>query len=210
MEAFETFTHAGLTVEIWQDEDPMSPLEWDNLSEVVAFGSLSREYRKGSMYDRETTTTEDDAQARGILARYLRMRGDEALFFQVADYGSGGTRVLEDDDDNSPSGFLLVSREKIVSEYGADTAEHRETVRRCMAGELATLDQYANGEVYGVVVLDEHGEHLDSLWGIYDGKAWRDDSYLRTEAREMAEHAASAREERQREVAQGWAAAHCK
>jgi hypothetical protein len=58
------------------------------------------------------------------------------------------------------------------------------------------LDALDAGEVYGIVILDEQGEHLDSCWGFYE---WftplNPDSYITATAREMLDHAVTCYEQ---------------
>ena len=39
--------------------------------------------------------------------------------------------------------------------------------RKCAEGEISTWKAWAEGEVYGYVVKNEDGNHLDSCWGFY-------------------------------------------
>jgi hypothetical protein len=187
MEAIETFEVRGLTVKIFPDYDPESPRkDRDNLAECVAFPVLSQNY---DIADRESTGMEDDALDRrgfALVSRYLRMfEGAETLPFHFQDYGSGGASVFAGDvSDENPSGFFVVTRDRIVREYGNDSAESRKLAQQVMEGELTELRQYAEGDIYGYVVEDAEGETLDSCWNFYGF------DYAKEEARNAAECAA--------------------
>ena len=57
----------------------------------------------------------------------------------------------------------------------------RDFARKHLEGELETYDAYLTGQVFGYVVEDEDGNHLDSCWGFYE------DDYCKKEATDMAE-----------------------
>jgi len=77
--------------------------------------------------------------------------------------------------DSGQVGFIYVRRDEVerefTSEYpahGHDTLEkHIEAILR---REVEMYDQYLTGDVYGFVLVDEHGEEVDSdlsCWGFY-------------------------------------------
>lgn len=218
MEAFETFEVDGLTVELHQDVDPSSPADWDTLGTLVAFPELSRQYALG----RESDGHEDEAFERGggaLLARYLEVvHGQVIVPFRFADYGSSGARlwptVLEDE---RLSGFIATTPGRVAELCGApDDGETfykpgdfdgapREWVEEQLRGELREWAHYVEGAVVGIVVKDEKGEVLESVWGCYpddegDGLGW-----IREEGRMLAEGEAEAIRAKARQVGQAWA-----
>lgn len=198
-EPWETYEHAGLTVEFHQDFDAENPrTAWDNGSTMVAFSRLAREYH---IADRQADSTEEDAHDRrvGLLERYLRLtEGAEVAFFYFADYGSGGARLFKTDDEGA-SGFFYMTRDEIVHEYGDDGPEARAKARGLLAAEIEVEGQYVEGDVHGFVIKDEEGNVLDSLWGIYDAHPYE---YLRSEANGQAEWEAEERSRKAAEEAQ--------
>jgi hypothetical protein len=46
----------------------------------------------------------------------------------------------------------------------------RKMAEKCCRAELDEFESWANGEVYGYIVEDLDGEHLDSCWGFYGEK----------------------------------------
>jgi hypothetical protein len=43
----------------------------------------------------------------------------------------------------------------------------REKIYTIVKSEIEQYDQYLRDDVYGYVVEDENGEHLDSCWGFF-------------------------------------------
>jgi len=197
VEPFETFEHAGMTCELYQDEEPSSPAEWDNIGILVAGPSLAR----AMLGEHRTTSAEDDAIGRGgaaLLVRYLRMvEGEIAVPFHFADYGSGGARIWATGlDDDAPSGFIVTTHQRVNELFGTEPQYHtQEWIENALRAELRNWDAYVEGRVVGVVVRDPSGAVVDSVWGIYPDDEGDGLEYARTEVRGMAEYAAQARAE---------------
>lgn len=74
--------------------------------------------------------------------------------------------------DSGQVGFIYVSREQVLKEYGWKrlTAKRREQIETYLTGEVETYDQYLQGQVYGFVVEKfEDGDWVedDACWGFY-------------------------------------------
>jgi hypothetical protein len=114
--------------------------------------------------------------------------------------------------DSGQVGFIYVSLVKVRNEVSQPGAEWdteftrhdgvKETLRqyaeRVLTIEVETYDQYLTGQVYGYVVEDEDGEHLDSCGGFYDDYKL---SYIRSEATSSAEYHSKKIEDLERETA---------
>lgn len=201
MEAIETYEQDGFTVRVYQDEEPGSPAEWDQLGELVACDPLWREYR---FAERVTTSQEDRAIEDGgftLLARYLCMtEGAEVLPFTFQDYGSSGARLYEAGEDTDRlAGFIVCDRAKIIAEYGDDSPANREKARTVLSGELKEWGQYVEGDVYGYMIAGPDGEDYDSLWGMY---GWE---YVVEEARAALAATIEGEREEARKIAQSMA-----
>jgi hypothetical protein len=77
--------------------------------------------------------------------------------------------------DSGQVGYIYITKEKIIEEYGNDSAETRERVNGYLKGEVETYDQYIRGDVYGFVIEEvstcdhghEHATEVDSCWGFF-------------------------------------------
>jgi hypothetical protein len=198
-EPFETFDHAGSTIELHPDYDPVSPADWDNLGRLAWFG-------RGQGFHGTEDAPGDalDAYDRGgcaLLVRYLRLcHGQTAVPFQFQDYGSNGARILalDDDDDARAHGYIYADAASI-----AMTGVAADDVRAGLVVELEIWDDYAQGNVAGYVVR-YNGETVDSLWGYYPDDVGDGLENLRDEARAAAE---AEQDERQRAANQDVATA---
>lgn len=131
----------------------------------------------------------------------------------------GGTHPMDGGGwDSGQVGMIWCDLKKALHEWGVKGQEHlgwkgeanftkkddgtsrtlREAVETYLTGEVETYDQYLRGEVYGYVVEDEDGNHLESCWGFYgdlddvssDAKAAAEsvnEQILEAEAKELAE-----------------------
>jgi hypothetical protein len=181
MEPAETFEHKRLTVKLYYDSDAGNPREeWDHIGTMVAFSPLWREYH---FADRESTSEEDSAQDRGILARWLSFtKGAVMVPFYFADYGSSGQRIYETHEENA-SGFFYADRDTVVREYGNDSPESRELALTLLRAELREMSQWVEGDVWGYVIETPKG-FTDSLWGLFGFE------YAKQEAIEAADYIA--------------------
>lgn len=168
MEPIEKYEHKGYTVEIWQDAEPMSPAEWDTLGTLVAFSGLARNYSfaketAGSNAEEAIERSDDTA----LLIRYLRLaEGKFAVPFYFADYGSGGARIWQTNE--NPSGYIYTTEKRITELCGSDPQYHSaEWIETALAGELKVWSDYVEGNVFGFVVKSPTDEIIESVWGFY-------------------------------------------
>lgn len=157
----------NLTIKIFQDESPESPREWDNLGKMLCF------HRKCELGDKKEGDFKDSAfvkslaSQKGVISLPIFMMDHSGLtlstdpkVFQAIDSQSWDWGML---------GFILVEPEKIRNEYSCKriTKTIREKVLTCLQGEVETYNQFLQGDVYGFLIEDENGNHLDSCWGFY-------------------------------------------
>lgn len=181
----ERFTHHGLSVRIFSDEDPESPREWDNLG-TIYYSSSSR-YVLG---DKGLNSAE-----RGELAE--RIAREEVIALPVYAYIHSGvtmnTTGFSCPWDSGQSGWIVAELDDVEREFGAITEEVKKRVLDCLRGEIATYGQFLCGDVYGYEVVRivhcnkcGNDEEIveDSCWGFYGL------DYCIEEAKEAAESAA--------------------
>jgi hypothetical protein len=63
-------------------------------------------------------------------------------------------------------GWVYVTKAKAREEFGKRLTKARlAKVEECLRGEVKTYDDYLTGNVWGFIVEDEDGNHVDSCWG---------------------------------------------
>jgi hypothetical protein len=192
MEAYETFEHAGVTVELHADYDAGNPYEeMEEASRLVWCDSVAR---REHFRDVETV---DDERGSDVAARYLTLFGGEAVVipFDWQDGGSNGQRAYLHADASDCEGFVCVSREKVDEEwvpYCTEPAAAQQLAEDCARAEFATWAAWLEGDVHAFVVAAGTPEH-DSCWGFYGPG----NEYVREEAKAAAVEAAHSRLERE-------------
>jgi hypothetical protein len=148
----------GGRVAVEYDTDPGSPRSWDNL------GTLA-------LLDRCRYCFGDEALPRDEVLALLRRPDLIALPVYIYDH-SGitiNTTGFSCPWDSGMVGVIYVSRDAVRREWNKKAISPKllDQVRKSLRGEIAVLDQYLTGQVYGFRVYDPEGEEVDSCWGFY-------------------------------------------
>lgn len=166
--------------DIVNDESPESPRTWDNLGTLAiassrwSFGDAGLSHNCDSIQEAfEEHLAENDLTI------------DKVIWLPVYGYSHGGLTInttgFSCSWDSGKLGFIYVSKANALSEYGGKRVGKKltERVEEYLRGEIQTMDQYLNGEVYGYKVLEFIGEsdddqddedlweEIDSCWGYY-------------------------------------------
>ena len=85
--------------------------------------------------------------------------------------------------DSGQVGYICVPRETVRKEWNVKriSPKLKAQVEKTLRGEVATYDLWLQGDVWGYVIEDENGNHVDSCWGFYGRE------YCEQEAEEMFE-----------------------
>jgi len=170
----------GNSIKVLIDEDPQSPREWDNAGAMICF---HRRYNLGDKSDLDSS----DFSGWEELREYLVKEKDAVVILPLYLYDHSGltmaTTPFHCPWDSGQVGFIYISRAKAVAEWGKKvcTAKVKEMAMKYLEAEVETYDQYLREEVYGYVIEDSEGNHIDSCWGFY-GK-----DYMISEAKAIAE-----------------------
>lgn len=151
-----------------QDDQPESPREWDNLGTIICDHS---KYNLGDEqmedYDVDEFGNWDDyknhlnKEEGGIIALpvYLYDHSDITI----------STEPFSCSWDSGQVGIIYVTLEEIRKEYDVERVSKKliSRVLEVLKGEIKVYDQYLVGDVYGYIVEDENGDHVDSCWGFF-------------------------------------------
>lgn len=144
--AWDTETISGYTVRTYVDPDPLSPREWDN---VGRFAGLNRWTFNDDEYGEPYRSARDDA-------------GEPILAIPVTVL-DGPYTIVRETTWHGAEGIYYAPLSKVATEQFDGPGG----LRACLRGEIATLNQYLSGDVYGYVVEGPEGEHVDSCWGFF-------------------------------------------
>jgi len=167
MEAIETKTVGKYQIEIIPDETPESPREWDNLGTMVCFHNR---YCLGDKHD----YNHNDYSGWDEMERAIIKNENVGVILPLYLYDHSGitmnTTGFSCPWDSGQVGFIFISKEKMLKEYGGKRVgvKLKERVRGYLKNEVETYDQYLCGDVYGYrITNNETDEEVDACWGFY-------------------------------------------
>lgn len=142
-----------MKLRIIREENPVSPREWDNL------GTFYMRHRRYSFGDKNAENIDQDNFQGEVLPVYMYDHSGITI----------NTTGFSCPWDSGQIGIIYVTDEKIREEYRWKrlTKKRRAFIRDLLKGEIADLDTYLRGEIYGYRLFDESGEEIDSCWGFF-------------------------------------------
>ena len=161
-EPIETEEFNGHTINIFQDEDPENPREWDNMTEIHCshkrynMGDKGFNYRTGS----KCMEVADEAKKQGDIVLPLYMYDHSGQTISLSPFSCPW--------DSGQVGFVIIRREKMLKEFGKKILSKglKNKAIEFAKNEVETYDKFIRGEVFGYRI-DEDG---DSCWGFYSVK----------------------------------------
>lgn len=156
-------------IKILQDNEPQNPREWDNLGTMICF---HKRYNLGDLH----CYNSNDFNSWDELKTQINKDQKLAVIIPIYMYDHSGitirTTLFSCPWDSGQIGFIFVSKEKALKEYGGRkiTKKLREKLTQRLISEVETYDQYLTGDVYGFQITS-HNEELDSCWGYYGAES---------------------------------------
>ena len=154
-------------LEIFDDLNPCSPREFDNLGTMVCF---HRRYNLGD----ETELKSSDFSSWEELENYLYKEEDALIAIPVFMYDHSGlwinTTGFSCPWDSGQVGYIYISKEKVRREYSCKriSKKLKEMMREILCSEVDLYNDYLSGNVYGFTLTDkENAEEIDSSCGFY-------------------------------------------
>ena len=154
-------------LEIFDDLNPCSPREFDNLGTMVCF---HRRYNLGD----ETELKSSDFSSWEELENYLYKEEDALIAIPVFMYDHSGlwinTTGFSCPWDSGQVGYIYISKEKVRSEYNCKriSKKLKEMIREMLCSEVDLYNDYLSGNVYGFTLTDkENAEEINSSCGFY-------------------------------------------
>ena len=154
-------------LEIFDDLNPCSPREFDNLGTMVCF---HRRYNLGD----ETELKSSDFSSWEELENYLYKEEDALIAIPVFMYDHSGlwinTTGFSCPWDSGQVGYIYISKEKVRREYSCKriSKKLKKMIREILCSEVDLYNDYLSGNVYGFTLTDkENAEEIDSSCGFY-------------------------------------------
>jgi hypothetical protein len=124
--------------------------------------SFHRSYRLGDKHDMSAEEVRQLVKRRDVIYRPLFLLDHSGLWLRTGTFHEdpGGW-------DTSCVGIIYVTLAEIRREYSLTrvSQKRRAQVVRLLESEVGEYSSYLSGDVYGYVIEDEGGNHLESCWG---------------------------------------------
>jgi hypothetical protein len=169
MEHTNETRNGNFIVRTYQEDSPECPRSWDNLGTMVCFHNS---YNLGDKHNYNS----NDYNGWDEMEKEIIKRENVGVILPLFLYDHSGITISTSSFDcrwdSGQIGFIFISKEKMLQEYGGKivTQKLKDRVEGYLKGEVETYDQYLRGDVYGYKVFKvENGEEeeLDSCWGFY-------------------------------------------
>ena len=150
-----------LKVRVVVDPDPSSPREFDNLGTMVCW---HRRYNLGDKHGfKEPRDFEEWRRGKDLVVLPLYLYDHSGLTMSTEPFSCPW--------DSGQVGYVYVERAKVLEDFNRKrmTDALRRKAEKQLRAEVETYDEFLRGDVYGFVVEDATGEHVDSCWGFYGG-----------------------------------------
>ena len=154
-------------LEIFDDLNPCSPREFDNLGTMVCF---HRRYNLGD----ETELKSSDFSSWEELENYLYKEENALIAIPVFMYDHSGlwinTTGFSCPWDSGQVGYIYISKEKVRREYSCKriSKKLKKMISEMLCSEVDLYNDYLSGNVYGFTLTDkENAEEIDSSCGFY-------------------------------------------
>ena len=155
---FHSEEYKGYTINIYPDDQPESPREWDNLGIMVCWHNR---YNLGDEQPKESPQEYWEGCAM-----------DDFIILPLFLYDHGGitmnTSGFSCPWDSGQVGYIYISKDDVRREYGWQriTKQREAKIIQYLKNEVQTYDDYLTGNVWGYEIEDSEND-IDSCWGFY-------------------------------------------
>ena len=182
MEATNTERIGKYLIEIYPDQSPDSPREWDNLGTMVCF---HKRYDLGDKHDYDENNYDSWDELKEDIIKQENVHTILHLYLYDHSGITMNTTGFSCRWDSGQVGWIFVSKDKVKKD-GIDESK----IEQYLNGEVETYDQYLTGDVWGYRVYEvetcslghEHKVLVDSCWGFFG------EEYAEKEGRSLLEH----------------------
>ncbi len=162
MEPFEEIEYRHHTIKLYIDDDPHdTPRDWSTFGTMTCFHSR---YILGDKHDMSVEDLQELVARPDVIALPLYLYDHSGISMST-----NRSYPFNCPWDSGQVGFIWITKEKIRREYKVKRISEK-TLNKALdvlQGEVDVYDQYLRGAIYGYVIEDEQGEHIDSCWGFY-------------------------------------------
>ncbi len=162
MDAIYTEKRHGLTIKIYQDDNAVSPREWDNLGTMVCF---HRHYTLGDKHDMSIEEAQEFIKRKDVFSLPLFLYDHSGISMSTRSYLG---RAQHAEWDSGQVGFIYITKERIKKEFCTAGRKNIARAMYCLKSEVKVYNEYLTENVYGYTIEDETGEIIESCYGFYE------------------------------------------
>ncbi len=170
----ETIEYKGYDINIYPDDNPDNPRNWDNLGPMVCF---HRGYDLGDKTDLNSGMFEGwealeehlIKEKQAVIIVPLSMYDHSGIRIKIGSFYGCGLPQGHSQFDSGQIGFIYVTKETLKKEYSVKriTKKTKDKAMEVLKDEVKTYDNYVSGSVYGYQVKDKEDNDIDSCWGFF-------------------------------------------
>jgi hypothetical protein len=142
-------------IEIFPDDTPENPRNWDNLGEMVCFHSR---YNLGDKHNFSVKEIKQFVEKKNVLSLPLYLYDHSGITIS--------TNSFNDRWDSGQIGYIYITRGKIRKEKLNKKTD--DEILEMLKNEVKIYNQYLTGDIYGFMITGKGENELDdSCWGYY-------------------------------------------
>ena len=159
----EEIEYKGYTIEVYHDDCPDDPRDWDNLGTMVCWHSRYDLGDEQPRYDAREWYNEEIDGIAVILPLYLYDHSGIGMSTSNSRYPFNCRW------DSGQVGWIYATKEKVRREYGLQRISKKALgrAREVLRIEVEVYNDYISGQTYCYAVMDREGEVVDSCGGFY-------------------------------------------
>lgn len=170
----ETIEYKGYNINIYPDDNPDSPRNWDNLGIMVCF------HKRYDLGDKTNLTSDmfngweeleehliKEKQA--VVIAPLYMYEHSGISIKIGNFYGCGLPQGHARFDSGQIGFIYVDKETLIKEYSVKriTKKTKDKAMEVLKNEVKIYNDYVSGSIYGYQVKDKEENDIDSCWGFF-------------------------------------------
>ncbi len=169
-ECIKTVKYKNFNINIYYDDEPENPREWDNLGNMMCW------HKKYNLGDKNNFNS-DSFNNWNEIQKHIKNELKGYIILPLRLYDHSGISIstctsypYNDRWDSGQVGFIYITKEKILKEYSNKIVSKkiREKVTQYLIDEVKIYDQYLRGEIYSYTTEDNAKNVINSCCGFYD------------------------------------------
>ena len=149
-------------IKVFLDDCPDNPRDWDNIGVMICF---HRRYNLGDKHNYKQNNFSNWEELKNTILKNEK----DAVILPIYMYSHSGitikTTPFNDSWDSGQVGWIFVSREKWIKEFGIERS--LDPVEQVLINEVKIYDKYLSGECYRFNVTLKK-EFVDACGGFYE------------------------------------------